>query len=84
MNVYIHSNENNVSNVDINNSHANTNSLHSNINKLYKHVSELFISFIANLTFICLFSHLNPPLSATHVFFFLISPFGELISNLQY
>lgn len=62
--------ETNVSHVEINNSHANINSLHGNINKLYQHASELFISFIANLTSICLFGHRNPPFSATHVFCF--------------
>lgn len=84
MNVYIHSNVNNVSHVDINNSHANIDSLHGNIIELYKHVSELFISFIANLTFICLFGHHNPSISVTRVFYFLISPFWKWISNLKY
>lgn len=59
--VYMPSNETNVSHVEINNSLAKINSLHGNINKLYKHVSELSISFIASLTFICLFGHRNPP-----------------------
>lgn len=73
----VNSNENNVSHVDISNSNANINSLHGNIFELYKHIYELYISFIANLTFICLFGHRNPSISATRVFYFLISPFWK-------